>query len=123
MRAKHLIVAVAVVVGVVAVAVTWHIIESRPGVSRASFYRLRVGMTRNDVEAIFGKQPDRWQDFGLNCSCGIWNDNTQIIVLFNHGKATDASLFRGDDDPAEISMSDPPPPVHVRVLQFLRLAK
>ena len=52
---KRLVVIVAIPIAVLgAIVIILALIPAKPGVTKANFNRLDVGMTRNEVEAVFG---------------------------------------------------------------------
>lgn len=121
MRAKHLILCVAVVLGLVAVPITWNLVANRPGVSLSNFQRMHKGMSRQEVEAIMGRAAnDGFADTQTESSWVTWESNeAHVLIVFrdNNGRAIQGCATSRNGK-CFGSLSEPPSPVHTRVLQM-----
>jgi hypothetical protein len=106
---KRLVPAVGVLacLGLVGLVVVPRLLSPGPGVTPANFHRLRLGMTEQEVEAIFGgrgedqifvrrRGPDRyWVD-----------EHCQVSVWFSDGRVAWAILLDKDDRHMELLCDD-----------------
>lgn len=82
---KRLLLIAAVPLAIVVVLGVLSILPSRPGVTKANFDRIQVGMTRAQVEEIFGREGKRNR---------VWMrgiENTMFFVIQDEWVAEDSS--------------------------------
>jgi hypothetical protein len=70
--------------------VVW-LTHPQPGVTRANFYRLRVGMTEQEAEAILGR-PETVDGESYRCCNKGWKEGDLFILL----EFLDGHLRRGE---------------------------
>ena len=91
MNRKRLIVVCGILASIACAAiVAYAVLPPRPGVTKANFDRIKLGMTKAEVSAIMGKlgysEPERmsdlwcemWQHAGLGHACEIYYLNDSV---------------------------------------------
>jgi hypothetical protein len=79
---KKRLLPIAAILTVVAGAIILTLLPVRPGVTKANFDRLAMGMSRNEVEAVFGRPCD-----DSHCHSAWNSDDGQAHIHFNeHGQ-------------------------------------
>ena len=83
---------------------TWALLRWRlgargpvPGVTRENFGRIKVGMTRAEVEGIFGDEP-AWADNirrPRNVACWDQGEGAAVVVFDKHNKVTEKEWVVG----------------------------
>jgi hypothetical protein len=100
MKKKYLLLLAAIAVISVSVFVVAVVLPTRPGITKANFDRVQIGMTQAEVVEIFGERPSdirptyRWVESrevsGTWCSADY---RSGVLVLFRYGHVVDARWY------------------------------
>jgi hypothetical protein len=101
MKKKWLIItAASLLAGFGALLLVLALLPARPGVTKENFDRIELGMTRTEVEAIFGNGSDKSfiSDMQENQMWHTGRDDTALIRFSLNGRVTEKSWDITSDD-------------------------
>ena len=103
MKKKRLLLLVGAIAAVVGVTLgVLAMLPPKPGITKENFDRIENGMAFEDVNAIFGQQPDPWQS-GVRANGWkqhLWksNDGDFAIIAFDENGAVEKHWLGQRDD-------------------------
>jgi hypothetical protein len=93
MKKKGLLLFAAIAVIAACVFVWFVVLPNRPGVTKANFDRVKVGMNLTEVVEIFGEEPTyrQFNNRGIKVRVDIWQaaDGSCAYVDSNHGRVVE----------------------------------